>query len=91
MPEPEGDKRVIVLDRQLRMNYRPDANPYTAGEERAARELTPAEVFRQLAGEPHNAAVAEKIREIARKIDGRRLGVDGAKDERAEAETLRNS
>jgi hypothetical protein len=70
MPVPDGDVgRIIVLDRRLRMKHRPDVSPYTAGEERAARELTPADVFRQLADEPHNAVVAETVREIARKLD----------------------
>jgi hypothetical protein len=63
MPELDGDaQRVIVLDRRLRMKHRPDANPYIAGEERAARELAPTDLFRQLAGELHKAAITEKIR-----------------------------
>jgi hypothetical protein len=56
MSDPDCEvKRVIVLDRPLRMKHRPDTNPYTAGEERAARERAPTDLFRQLADEPHNS------------------------------------
>lgn len=40
--------------------------PYTAEQERAAQGLAPADLFQRLANEPRNAAIRDKIGEIAR-------------------------
>ncbi len=43
---------------------------YTPADERHAASQKPAELFRQLADEPRNEPIRDKIGEIARKYDG---------------------
>lgn len=46
----------------------PAPSPYGEDAEAEARDMSPAELFRLLANEPKNAAIRDKIIEIARKL-----------------------
>lgn len=65
----------------IRRNVGEDAPPsqYTAEQEREAQGLTPAELFQRLVDEPRNAAIREKIGDIAGKFGSRHPGAAEAK------------